>query len=109
MVDLTEGFVLEISPHIGERQFREKKLSASGRYFLFDRDAYRNTPYLHVVVPVLAATVGICFREAFLLSMHIINSNERCQRCLVGDFDIPIGFKTECEHVIIPCCLTGKV
>lgn len=96
-------------PDIGERQFWEKKLSASYRYFLFDRNAYRNTPYLHVAVPILAASIVVCFREVFLCSMDVINPNERRQRCLVGDFDVPVCFKTKGEHVVIPFCLTGEV
>ena len=102
---ISSGYITDI----GDCQFGKKKLSSSDRYFLFNRDAYRNTPYLHVAVPVLTAAVGICFREAFLRSMDVINSNERRQRCLVGDLDVPVSFKAKCEHVVIPFCLTGQI
>jgi len=41
--------------------------------------------------------------------MDVINPNERRQRCLVGDFDVPVCFKTKGEHVVIPFCLTGQI
>lgn len=41
--------------------------------------------------------------------MDVINPNEQRQCGLVGDFDVPIGFKAKCEYVVIPFCMIGKV
>ena len=100
------GFYGRIRPgdisHIGDSQLGNKILVSSQGYLCFGGNTCGYAPHLHVAVPVLAVAAGIRFREAFLRSMNIIDSNKRSQRCLLGDLDIPIGFESESKYVVVP-------